>query len=576
VQANGYVMMVEERDQNLIIGISSKSNPSGTISLVGACRGYDYFQQQAQLINGQYIFVIPKYTFPEGVIMLTLIDEMNRPTAERLYFNERLETRIDLDLALDKTNYNKRDAITLSIEAQTQSKRPLLSNVSVLTIDSNLNGENYDNRTTILSHLLLSSDLRGTIETPGAYFRIDEPLTIDYLMLTQGWRNYKYDEDSRKLNFIKENGLRVSGIVNTKNKKDKDRNIDLMLMTLDKERSIYTTAVNVPGNFSIDLEDIYGDYREIALQSAENTKRDKKDLIIAVNKKRAFPPKFEYKNQSLVIDSLTQRVIHQNRDQKLENDTYQFNTYGTTVLDEVVLTGYNMTPKRQEVFDRYGPPDIVIKQEEMKEKEKNWNWGLMSVLYDFFPDKVRVEPDAQGNLIARVIGESTLYIVDGIPVRPDFYNQLQYMSVDEVTSFEILETSKNYARLYIQVNGPGPYIPNFGGIISIYTRRGIGLQGALSSTEDAFDRHKIKVFSKDKEFYVPEYDVTSFYEDSKPDTRLPIFWKSQVKTDVNGKAQITYYHSDDTGPFQIIVEGISESGQIGYQTITYSVKENTN
>ncbi len=576
VQATGYIMAVEERDQNLLIGITSNAKPSGPITLIGTCRGFEYFKQEAQLIDGRYIYVIPKYTFPEGVIMLTLMDEMDRPQAERLYFNQRLETRMNLDLTLDKSSYDKRDAVLLDVAAKSNSDRPLQANISVLTVDSDLNGESLDDRNTILSYLLLSSDLKGTIESPGSYFRSVDPLDIDALMLTQGWRNYKYNEDSRKLNFIKENGLKVSGVVNTKNKKDKDRNIDLMLMTLDKERAIYTTPIKVPGNFSIDLEDIYGDYREIALQSAENTKRDRKDLIIAVNRKRPFPAQFENRNQSLVIDSLTQRIIAENRDQKIENDTYQFNTYGTTVLDEVVLTGYNMTPKRQEVFDRFGPPDIVIKGEEIVEKEKNWNWGLMSVLFDFFPDKVRVDPDPQGNLIARVLGEATLYIVDGIPVRPDFYNQLQYISVDEVTSFEILETSKNYAKLYIQVNGPGPYIPNFGGIISIYTRRGIGLQGALISSEDSYERHKIKVFAADKEFYVPEYDVTSFYEDSKPDTRLPIYWKPKVETDENGKANIKYYHSDDTGLFKILVEGITSDGQIGYQIINYSVREETN
>lgn len=576
VQATGYVMAVEERDQNLLIGISSNVKTSGPMTLMGTCRGFEYFKQDAQLMDGRYIYVIPKYTFPEGVVMLTLMDEMDRPQAERLYFNERLETRMNLDLSLDKSTYSKRDAILLNVEAKSNSDRPLKANISVLTVDSKLNGEAFDDRINILSYLLMSSDLKGTIESPGSYFRSDDPLDIDALMLTQGWRAYKYKDESRKLNYIKEGGLRISGIVNTKNKKDKNRSFDLMLMTLDKERAIYTTPVNVPGNFSIDIEDIYGDYREVALQSAQNTKRDQKELIIAVNRKRAFPPKFEYKNQSLVIDSLTQKIINENRDQKIENDTYQFNTYGTTVLDEVVLTGYNMTPKRQEVFDRYGPPDIVIKGEEIIEKEKNWNWGLMSVLFDFFPDKVRVDPDPQGNLIARVLGEATLYIVDGIPVRPDFYNQLQYISVDEVTSFEILETSKNYARLYIQVNGPGPYIPNFGGIISIYTRRGIGLQGALISSEDSFDRHKIQVFAADKEFYVPEYDVTSFYEDSKPDTRLPIYWKPKVETDDNGKADIKYYHSDDTGQFKILVEGITSDGQIGYQIINYSVKEETN
>lgn len=576
VQASGVVMSVKKRGQNIIIGISASNTTNTMISIAGSCRGYQYFEQSAKLINGQYIFVIPKITFPEGVVIFTLLDENSRPIAERLYFNEREETRMNLDVSLDKSTFDKREAITLNVQSRTSSNKPLSANISVLTIDNEISRDNYLTRSNILSYLLLSSDLRGTIEKPGFYFKSDNRLNIDHLMLTQGWRNYKYDEAKKRLNYKQEKGLYVSGIVNIKNRKEKKRDLDLMLMTLDKERAIYSTNIRAPGSFSFDLEDIYGDYREVAIQSLENTKRDQKELIIALNRKKGYPSNFEYISRSLVIDSLTRTIINENRDQKRDLEKYQFSTYGTTVLDEVVLTGYNMTPKRQEVFDRYGEPDIVIEGDDIREKEKNWNWGLLSVLLDFFPDKVRVDQDAIGNLIPRVIGEATLYIVDGIPVRPLFYDQIQYMSVDEVTSFEILETSKNFSKLWIRVNGPAAIVPNFGGIISIYTKRGIGLQGALSTTKDTFEQHRIKVFAADKEFYAPEYDVTSYYEDSKPDLRLPIYWKSQVATDQDGKAVITYYHSDNTGPFQIIVEGISSNGQIGYQTINYSVKSNTN
>ena len=40
--------------------------------------------------------------------------------------------------------------------------------------------------------LLLTSDLRGHIENPAYYFRddIEAALSLDMLMITQGWRRY--------------------------------------------------------------------------------------------------------------------------------------------------------------------------------------------------------------------------------------------------------------------------------------------------------------------------------------------------------------------------------------------------
>jgi hypothetical protein len=575
IAKNGYVLSVAERHETIIVGVASRSYPANEISVIGACRGFEFFKQKAKLVNGLYIFVIPKSTFPEGVVMFTLLDENDRPISERLFFNEREDTRINLGLSLDKSVFEKREAITLNIQAYSNNKKPIVANVSVLTVDSGLSGDNYLTRKNILSHFLLSSDLRGTVEEPGLYFSSKNRLNIDDLMLTQGWRQYKYDDISKKLNYKLEKGIQISGVVNTKNRKNKERELDLMLMTLDKARAIYSTRISVPGIFRFNLEDIYGQYMDVAIQSLENSKQDQKELIIAVNKRKQLPPNFEYKSRSITIDSLSKDIINKNRNQKSDLEMYQFNTYGTTVLDEVVLTGYNMTPKRQEVFDRYGPPDIVIKGDDIRAKEKKWSWGLFNVLLEAFPDKIKVEADDRGNLMARVLGETTLFLVDGKPVTPIYYDKLQYISVEEVTSFEILETSKNFVNLFLRINGPSPNPPNFGGIISIYTKRGVGLLGALDVSEESFKRHRIQVFATEKEFYVPEYDVTNYYEDSRPDLRLPIYWKPKVVTDDYGKAVVLYHHSDDTGEFQIIVEGMSQEGHFGYQTIDYSVISNT-
>lgn len=75
----------------------------------------------------------------------------------------------------------------------------------------------------------------------------------------------------------------------------------------------------------------------------------------------------------MIKDSLVTRIVNKNKAQKSEEDVSYFNTYERTGLDEVFLSGYNMTLKRKEVFERYGEPEIVIDGEELIEKERKFH-----------------------------------------------------------------------------------------------------------------------------------------------------------------------------------------------------------
>ena len=64
------------------------------------------------------------------------------------------------------------------------------------------------------------------------------------------------------------------------------------------------------------------------------------------------------------------------------------------------------------------------------------------------------------------------------------------------------------------------------------------------------------------EFYSPQYDNISSKENLVPDLRTTLFWKPNIKTDINGRATFTFYTSDNPGPFFIIVEGITDKGEM--------------
>ncbi|WP_298761392.1 hypothetical protein [uncultured Psychroserpens sp.] len=579
VVQSGYLINVISKKDKIYVAAKTNIKGNNSIVLKGMSRGFEYLKQEATLINGSFIYVFPKTLFPEGIIAFTLFDNTNVPVAERLFFNHDVSKRLMVNSTFDQKNRYQRDKIDLSISTRTPDKIPVSANASVLV----LNKENLDsNHQTIQSYFLLSSDLKGPIENSRFYFQDGHIEDIDFLMLTQGWRRYKYHDPIRKLNYKLEKNLNVSGIVTPKNPKNKNNPVELMLMTFDTQRSVYTTDVVAPGSFEFQLNDIYGQEQEIVIQALDNTKTDKNDYNVTLNKKTELPIDFVLNTISGVKDSLMQKIVEKNRAFKNIQEQYYFNTFGTTKLDEVVINGYKMTPLRKKMADNYGKPNAVIDGKDLRAAESELSTGLFSVLFSSsFRDKIIITRGVTGGLSAKTAkggrGHTTLFVVDGEPVTEVNMPLLQYLLVDEITSVEVIDNPRKLKKLYsIVMSAPPPHGRFEGSIISIYTRSGKGIFGAIRASEEKLELNMIPVFSVEKEFYVPKHDSNHVYDLSVPDFRSTIFWEPQLIIDDKGVQNISYYHSDNIGTFQIIIEAISKTGEIGYQVLSYTVEERTN
>jgi uncharacterized protein YfaS (alpha-2-macroglobulin family) len=61
----------------------------------------------------------------------------------------------------------------------------------------------------------------------------------------------------------------------------------------------------------------------------------------------------------------------------------------------------------------------------------------------------------------------------------------------------------------------------------------------------------------------------------KPDLRNLVHWEPKIKTDTTGKSVVSFYNSDNTGTIRLVVEAISENGEIGYSELFYDVRKRT-
>src|SRR3546814_432990 len=110
----------------------------------------------------------------------------------------------------------------------------------------------------------------------------------------------------------------------------------------------------------------------------------------------------------------------------------------------------------------------------------DWSSDVCSSDLFNYPREIRITRGVGpgGYLRASVIGgETTLVVIDGIPVLMYNYHLIPSIPPSEVKSVEIIKFAKNFSRLYMEAvpNANPMEIPATGSVIAIYTygRRGI-------------------------------------------------------------------------------------------------------
>src|SRR5690606_1630602 len=176
---------------------------------------------QSVLRNHEYAAAIPKMNFPSGIVQISILSSNGKVLSERIAFNRQSDS-LTMKLTADLPKYKQRQKVKMNLHVGNRDTIAL-GNFSVAVIDENKVPVNEDKESTILSHLLLSSDIEGYIENPNYYFHAvnnRKQEELDLLMLTQGFRRYLYEnivaDKMPKITFLPEQGLSVSGIIRRK------------------------------------------------------------------------------------------------------------------------------------------------------------------------------------------------------------------------------------------------------------------------------------------------------------------------------------------------------------------------
>ena len=235
-QKEGFSMIIDNISSKTAIKVILASNlPNTEMQIIGQSKGVAFYAGKVPAGKQSAFISIPKDKFPPGVAQFTIFDENLRPRCERVIFIQPT-TELSFSIKPDKSIYRTREKTTLEIEVKDNLGNPVEGNFSMSVLDEKQIKEG-GNAETILTNLLLSSDLKGNIEQPTYYFDKTQRSAnyhLDILLMTQGWRRFTWEKILQpKLappRFLLERGLTIDGQVLRQNDKPFDKQVNLTLV----------------------------------------------------------------------------------------------------------------------------------------------------------------------------------------------------------------------------------------------------------------------------------------------------------------------------------------------------------
>ncbi|RZL50981.1 MAG: TonB-dependent receptor [Pedobacter sp.] len=571
--ASGYVVTVNNIDttkMSVKVMLSLDLLNMGDLTLVAQRNGNIYSTTEIPDNKQITTVILPKKEIPSGIAQITLFNHQNIPVAERIAFVNNSTDKINLDIQDLKSAYAKRENVTLNLFANNNFK-PVQGSFSVAVTNADIVKPDVETESNILTGLLLTSDLVGYVEKPNYYFLRDDAETrqeLDNLILTQGWRKINWKEIAEEKNldakYPAEKGLTITGNVTTNNNKPILKG-KIALMSSSKRMFVTTTETDERGYFVFD-EMSFGDSLKFVVQAS--TKEDKKNIKIKLNNIPNQDATLNKNAGDVELNVNTSLVKYLQESDRFFDEQFKSGFLTRTNLLKTVTITQKKAKKEDSAsvysanYNGRGNADRIITANDLR--------TTYSLAQYIAQGRVLGVADSAGYAYNARIGAieppkdpfemppvaKLTVVIDGMPLQ-DF--SLNDIAVSDIESVEVL-----LGPAYIAAYGAtGKY-----GLLIISMKRGIGRKASEISTPGLII-FSPKGYDFPRQFYSPKYDVAA---DTKLDLRTTVYWNPQVVTDINGKANFSFYNNDQVGNYRMVIEGIDADGNLARKILHYEIK----
>ena len=543
VQQAGYTVQVTDTLVNqLKVSIRSKwvATSANEVYLLVHTRQIVKMARAKSLNNGSASFLLDKNNFEEGISHITLFNESHQPVCERLFFKHPSK-ELSLTVQANEKKYLARKKIRLGVQVTSTPFKSGNFSLAVFKADS----LNLHSAPDIQSYELLTSDLKGNIESASFYFSND-PIAVkatDNLMLTHGWSRFKWEEilknTSQPILFNPEyRGHIVTGnMVDTKTGTTAS-GIQAYLSTPGKNIRLYGSRSDSKGNLYFEIRDFY-EKKKIIIQPNLN-----QDSTFQINIHTPYSETFSSYNLSpfSIHSAWKDQVLARSISMQTVNTYYGKNTtYKNLSIDSTAFYG--------EADEKYLLDDYT-RFTVMEEVMREYVHGVWVRKRDGkFIFKVPDEP-RKG-----LFQNESLVLLDGVPI----------FDVDKIMAFSPLKVQKLdvMTRKYFL----GTF--TFEGIVSYTTYKGDLGGFELDPRAMVLDYQGLQL---QKEFFSPRYETPSEVESRLADRRNLLFWASDIKLSGTESQFVEFYSSDEPGIYKAVIQGIDSNGITGKATTSFEIK----
>ncbi|PKK36412.1 hypothetical protein BWI96_11160 [Siphonobacter sp. SORGH_AS_0500] len=568
-QPEGHVLIVDNLSNKEFIRIFvfnqlPKSSPK-PLYVLAQMRGEVMATAKGNTEKSMFVANIPRNKFSEGgIVHLTLFDEKGEPLAERLVYLNNPGNSLDLSIKPTKTQYKPREKVTLELEAKDRTGRPVLGEFSLAVTDAGQVVPDSSDET-LVSYLLMSSDLKGRIEQPGYYFNPNNPNAIyhlDLLLMTQGWRRFVWKQvnagEALPTPHLIERGFSLEGKVTRPRGQiieKKSIAVTLLMRRPNQETLIRVESAEADGSYGFHQLS-FGDSTRVMIQAVAG--KNDRNVSVTLN---PFPQptvritKTPFQSVEMKADEFMEYLNRANQSLDIAR---QLRLNKAKLLKEITVKAKKV--KESDSRKIYGTPDNTVKFDDMNTAGAI---SIFQVLQGRVPGMVVT--GSGFNYTVQIRGAANfngavepLFVLDGMPVDKEIVNSINPRDVDYV---DVLKGAA--AAIYGSRGG--------GGVVSILTKRGSSSYDPSKEVVPGQLIRTINGYAKIREFYSPDYSQDN-PENYRPDYRPTLYWNPRIKTDENGKATVTFWNSDHETHIQARLEGTSGDGRVGTTRMTYLVK----
>ncbi|MGN6402253.1 MAG: hypothetical protein ACTHMD_17470 [Flavisolibacter sp.] len=514
------------------------------VHIIGTISQGEAFKTDASFASGNNVRkLIPTENLPSGILTITMFDASWNAIAERITFINNHEYVFQPQFEVQHWGLNKRARNEIEITVPDSLGG---ANLSISVTDTGIERDTTNN---IISHFLLTGDIKGSVYNPAYYFANNEDSTVqnlDLVMLTNGWRRFKWEDVVKgkfpAITYPKDSSyLSLSGQVYGVSKslltgkesvllliKEKDSANKMMLMPLNSNGTF-----NDPNFIFFDTLKVYYQLKSKLFGSADArfmTDRLPAPNYIAASKNFAtLNPLFDtagnYRHSLLAAEALSLQNLDKGK--VMENVTVTAKTKPPLqVMDEKYAKGLFSGSDAYQ-FDLVNDPFALGRTD----------------IFSYLQGKVaglQITTGGTPSLSWRG-GTPQLYL-DEMPIDADFLNSVPVSDIAYV---------KVFRPPFMGSAGGGA-----GGAIAIYTRRGDDVKskaGGLSS-------NTVMGYTPIKEFYSPNYDRFDKRNEQK-DVRTTLYWNPMVITTPQKRSvKLNFYNNDVSKSFRVVIEGMTKEG----------------